>query len=306
MNRLYIVEGIGHMFRTDLACEARVLAERSCGRLTELEGVRARRETRAGFAVETVEILTEDGAAKLRRPRGRYVTVELTGMLRREDEAFRAGTAVLAEEIGKLLQLRPGDGVLVAGLGNEGITADALGPLTVRHTLVTRHLDREQASLLGLHRSVAAVETGVSGITGMESAELIAAVTAETKPDRVVAVDALASLSAGRICRTVQISDTGIIPGSGVGNARRAINRETLGVPVIALGVPTVVDAAALASELAGADPEEAERRLGRSLIVTPREIDEEVRSIGRLLGYALNLALHDGLTVDDAAVLLE
>jgi hypothetical protein len=123
----------------------------------------SKREEKRGFPLETVEITSEKGAAALGKPVGRYVTLELTRLLRREDEAFSVCAEVLAEEIGKLLQLDAHESVLVAGLGNDGITADSVGPLAVRSTLVTRHLDREQAELLGLRRSVSAVETGVSG-----------------------------------------------------------------------------------------------------------------------------------------------
>ncbi len=293
--------------RTDLACEAAQLYRKSVGELTELNGVISARETVRGFAVEEVEITTEDGAERLGKPIGRYVTVEMPRLPRRGDEAFAAGAATVAEFVGKLLHLRDGDSVLVAGLGNDGITADAVGPLTVKSTLVTRHLKARGALFPGLRRSVSAVEAGVSGNTGVESAELISAVVEKTRPDRVVAVDALASLSVGRICRTVQLSDTGIVPGSGVGNARKELSRRTLGVPVLAVGVPTVVDAVALAEELSGTTVDEKKLKiLGDGMIVTPREIDRQVRDISRLIGYGLDLAFHPTLTVEEITMLLE
>jgi spore protease len=154
------------------------------------------------------------------------------------------------------------------------------------------------------------METGVMGTTGVESAELISAMTAKLRPDAVIAVDALASRRLGRICRTVQLSNTGIVPGSGVGNSRAEISRNSLGVPVVSIGVPTVVDAATLASDLAamaniGTYQPEDFGQYGKSMIVTPREIDSYVEDIAKLIGYSINLALHDGLTIDDINLFL-
>ena len=157
-------------------------------------------------------------------------------------------------------------------------------------------------------RPVSAVCSGVLGTTGIESSDFVSAVTKEVRPAAVFAVDALASRSTARLCRTVQLADTGIVPGSGVGNARQALNRDTLGVPVIAIGVPTVVDAATLTLDLASRSGTELDPDsfgdVG-SMIVTPRDIDKNVRDIAKLIGYGLNLALHDGLTLEDIDMLL-
>jgi len=256
--------------------------------------------------VTTVEVLDGRGEEALGKPRGRYVTVELDAFIRREENAFAGASAVLA---GALRPLLPREGtVLVIGLGNREITPDAVGPDTVDHIFVTRHLRESLPESFSGFRSVAAVCAGVLGTTGIESRDLVRAVTEALRPAAVVAVDALASREPARLCRTVQISDTGIVPGSGVGNARSALNRESLGVPVVAVGVPTVVDAATLTLDLAGRagaalDPE----ALGEAgkMIVTPREIDRNVRDVSKLLGYAINLALHEGMSVEDVDMLL-
>lgn len=291
--------------RSDLALEAkRIWSEDN---LADLEGASEQTRTERGFEVVTVQITGERAAQELCKPKGRYVTVELGRFLRREDDAFSDGAQVIAGILRELLA--GGATVLVVGLGNPAITPDALGHLTVKNTLVTRHLREQSPDAFKDFGSVAAVEPGVLGTTGVESADLVEAVVRKIRPDAVIAVDALASRSAGRVCTTVQISDTGIVPGSGVGNARAALSRETLGVPVIALGVPTVVDAATLALDLAreaGSELDaEALRRQSGGMIVTPREIDANVANIARLLGYGIDLALHPGLTVEDIDLFL-
>ena len=293
--------------RTDLALEARQLWQERAGTET-LSGVRAVDREREGFAVHVVEILDESGEAALGKPRGRYVTVELDGLLRRETDAFPRAASALAAELRELLALDADGSCLVAGLGNRDITPDAIGPDTVSHIIVTRHLKERLPEDFARLRPVSAICTGVLGTTGIESGELVRTVCASLCPDCVIAVDALASRSPDRLCRTVQLSDTGIVPGSGVGNARRALNRETLGVPVIAVGVPTVVDAATLTLDLAARGGVElspaAFVELG-SMIVTPRDVDKTVRDVGKLIGYAVNLALHEGMTVEEVDLLI-
>ncbi len=273
-----------------------------------LPGVEEDVSTRRGFEVVTVDVKSEEAARALGKPRGRYVTVELGRFLRREDDAFADGVQVLAEVLRDLLGTVNGP-VLVVGLGNPAITPDAVGHLTVKNTLITRHLKDRSPDQFRAFGSVAALEPGVLGTTGVESVDTVGALVHEIHPEAVIAVDALASRSMERLCRTVQVSDTGIVPGSGVGNARAALSRDTLGVPVIALGVPTVVDAATLTLDLAreaGADLDaDALHKAAGSMIVTPREIDSAAASISRLAAYALNLALHPGLTVEDVDMLV-
>ena len=298
--------------RTDLAIEAQEIWRESVQEQTELRGVKARDEILEGFKVTTVEILDDEGATELCKPTGTYITVELDAFINREERAFDRGATALSMELRKLLGIAGNESILVVGLGNSAITPDAIGPQTARHTMVTRHLVECIPNHFGTMRRVSVLESGVLGTTGMESAELIRAVTEKLRPDRLIVVDALASRRLSRICRTVQLADTGIgiVPGSGVGNSRAAINAETFGIPVTAIGVPTVVDAGTLAADLAeqaGADtinPEDF-RLFGGSMIVTPKEIDSRVNDISKLIGYGINLALHQGLTMEDITMFL-
>ena len=296
--------------RTDLALEAHELWRESARAQTTLRGVLAEDKNIDGFKVTTVKIENADGAAALGKPPGKYVTFELDKFIRREENAFKSGATALATEIFDMLRLRPNDTALVVGLGNSAITADAIGPVTAKNTMVTGHLAEKIPGVFGGMRRVFVLESGVLGTTGIESAEFIKAVAEKLRPDHVIVVDALASRKLARICRTVQLTDTGIIPGSGVGNARLAINCETLGVPVTAIGVPTVVDAVTLSLDLAEKAGADGLRRadfeqFGGGMIVTPKEIDSSVNDISKLIGYAINLALHRGLTVDDVTMFL-
>ena len=296
--------------RTDLAVEATQLWQEQAGETTQLRGVQARDSVREGYKVTTVRILDESGAQALGKPVGTYITVELDGLLRREEDAFPRAARALAAELRGLLDLKEGDAVLVAGLGNRAITPDGIGPKAADYTLVTRHLVEQVPEQFGAFRPVSALAAGVLGTTGMESGELISAVVEETRPACVLAVDALASRSLRRVGRTVQLSDTGIVPGSGVGNHRMALNRETLGVPVIAIGVPTVVDAATLACDLLSEAGREdldpaALSGAGENLIVTPREVDTQVGDLAKVIGYGIDLALQSGLDVADIDLLL-
>ena len=285
--------------RTDLAAEARDLWRR--GRREPLSGLVTSREERQGLPVDVVEIRTKEAETELCKPMGRYVTVELDTLFRREEGAFLRAAEVLSQELRAQLSLTPGESVLVVGLGNPDVTPDAVGPLAVSLVLPTRHLRERLGEDCAAFRPVSVFRAGVLGTTGVESAELTAAVAARIRPARVVAVDALAARETSRLCRAVQISDTGIVPGSGVGNARSALTRETLGVPVVAVGIPTVVDAGTLCADLGGGPAPEG----SEAMFVTPRDIDQRVRLAARLAGYGINLALQDGLTVPDVDALL-
>lgn len=285
-----------------MALEAQELWKESAGKTTELEGVKAIEVETDGFKVTTVQILDERGVSALCKPVGEYITIELDGLLRREENAFVSAAELVSEKLRELLGLDTDESVLVVGLGNAAITPDAIGPESVNCVMVTRHLKERMPEQFHAFREVSAVSVGVLGTTGMESADMISAVAAKLQPDRVIAVDALASSRMDRLCRTLQITNTGIVPGSGVGNSRAAINRETLGIPVVAVGVPTVVDAMTMAIDYAeragvrGLD----KRGFEDNMIVTPREIDKNVRDMAKLIGYGVNLALHDGLTIED------
>lgn len=287
--------------RTDLAAESHQLWQERAGSTTTPPGVEVRDDTREGFAVHTVSILSQEGSAALGKPEGCYITAELDGLLQREQDAFPRAVRALA---GLLESLLPEEGdALVVGLGNRAITPDLIGPLAADSTLVTRHLVTQLPEHFGKFRPVSALIPGVLATTGMESGLLVQAAAQQLRPTCVIAVDALASRSAERLCRTVQISDAGIIPGSGVGNHRMVLNRETLGVPVIAVGVPTVVEASTLIMDLLGKDNDTD--LPGSELFVTPREVDSRVADLGKVIGYAVSMALNPGLSVEDLDLLL-
>ena len=291
--------------RTDLALEARELWQERAGETSQLEGVEARTGEREGFLSETVHILDERGEQALGKPAGTYVTLTMDGLQRREEDAFGRGARAVAGVLRELMGPEgEKGGALVVGLGNRAITPDAIGPKVHEYTLVTRHLVEGVPEHFGSFRPVASLAAGVLGTTGMESGELVQAVCRSLKPAWVIAVDALASRSLDRLCRTVQISDTGIVPGSGVGNHRMGLDRKSLGVPVIAIGVPTVVDAATLAADLMGVEelPDLGE---GRDLLVTPKDIDSQVGDLSKIIGYAIDLALQPGLTIEELELLL-
>jgi len=296
--------------RTDLALEAKELWAESAEKETKLEGVRARDSLREGYQVTTVDILDEQGASSLGKPVGSYVTVQLDALARREEDAFGRAARAIAAELNGLLKLPEEATCLVVGLGNRAITPDAIGPGVADHTMVTRHLVEQVPERFGSFRPVAALAAGVLGTTGVESGELVKAVAEKIRPGCIIAVDALASRSMDRVCTTVQLANTGIVPGSGVGNHRAALNRETLGVPVIAVGVPTVVDAGTLAADILaeagqeGLDPE-ALAGAGDGLMVTPRDIDQRVADLVKVIGYGINLALQPGLTIEDVDLFL-
>lgn len=293
------------MRRTDLALEARELWQERTGAADALPGVEAWDSVREGIPVSTVRVLDRQGENALGKPAGSYVTLTLEGLSNREEGIFQRSVRAVAGELSGLLREVPPDGlVLVAGLGNRAITPDAVGPKVHENTLVTRHLVRQMPEHFGSLRPVASLAAEVMGTTGVESGELVRAVCDKLRPACVVAVDALASRSLKRLCRTVQLADTGITPGSGVGNHRMGLTRDTLGIPVIALGVPTVVDGATLAADLLGADdlPDLGE---GRDLLVTPKDIDSQVNDLSKVIGYGISMALQPGMTVEELDLLL-
>ena len=261
--------------------------------------------------IERLHIGTQRAGQLLKKPVGTYITVELpplTDSIRDTDSRVKA----LSEEIRRLL---PVNGlVLIAGLGNVEITPDALGPKAASKVLATRHIQGEIARSTGLDklRAVAVVNTGVTGQTGIETGELLQGVIKNIRPSAVIAVDALASRRLERLGCTVQISDTGIAPGAGVGNRRIRIDQDTMGVPVIAVGVPTVVDALTLAFDLLDISDEKEGRELsdavspqGRSMVVTPKEIDLLIDRAAHLISLAINMALQTDIDTEDLLDLL-
>lgn len=281
--------------RTDLALEG-VEQLQQGGDISRLDGVCAAEYTRHGYGVTDVRVATKQAAEAVGKPEGRYVTIDLRPYFRREEGFFARAARCLASELRTLL---PGVGedwpVLVAGLGNRGMTADAVGPLALESLLVTRHMVRSLPRQFRGFTPVSALVPGVLAATGMEALELLRGAVQATGCAAVIAVDALAARSRERLCATVQLGDTGLIPGSGVGNHRKAIDKTTLGVPVVAVGVPTVIAAHLLGDGQPEDDP----------LFLTPRDIDGKVRELGRVIGYGVTLALQEGLSVEEVTGLL-
>lgn len=275
--------------RTDLALESGALFDGG-----EVEGVALEERELAGWPVTEVRVLDDRGAKALGKPVGTYLTLDLAGYQSAGADALERAVEAVGQCLRTLLP-QPSGEALVVGLGNRAVTPDAVGPRAADHVLVTRHLRHQAPGQFDQFFPVAALAAGVLGTTGVESSELVAAVSGKIKPGFILAIDALAARSVGRLCTTIQIADTGITPGSGVGNARKALNRETLGVPVIALGVPTVVDGATLAQELGA--------HAGRDLagvLVTPKDIDALMTELSKIIGYGINACLQEGLSVAD------
>lgn len=258
--------------------------------------------TSRGKAFGITEIVISDDSCRetLGKGRGRYITLE-SGELSRFSDGYEDMAEELAEELRALI---PDGEVLVVGLGNRDITPDAIGPRIAEKVLATRHLrdelSDEEAGFLTDLRRVSSVAGGVMGQTGIETAELIRAICAEIKPATVIAADALACSDVSRLGTTIQICDSGISPGSGVANARRELSRAQLGVPVIAVGVPTVVDMHTIVRSLTGADID-AELP---NMLVTPRDIDRLTERASQLIAFGINLALQPTLTFSDVQAL--
>ncbi|MBE6773085.1 MAG: GPR endopeptidase [Ruminococcaceae bacterium] len=293
-------------FRTDLALERHESVPKS-----SIEGIELTVKECNGIKVTHITVTNEKGEKAIGKKMGRYITAELPGLERCADN-MEQWSKVLADEIRSLI---PKYGtVLVAGLGNRDITPDAIGPECISHLLATRHIKGEAGmpeSLSGL-RSVAGLVPGVLGNTGIETAEILKGVVSKIEPSAVIVIDALASRSLSRLGTTVQLCDTGVSPGSGVGNRRKEINSESLGVPVIAIGVPTVVDGITLALDLieeCGVDlAEEKRRRIVQSekgMMVTPKEIDLTVKRAARLISLSVNRALQSDMSASDITAIV-
>lgn len=286
-------------YRTDLALERAELAGKE-----RLRGL-SRRESRGDITKTTVIEITDESTSKaLDKPCGKYITIETP--LNYESTCFDERLDAVIKSVRELLPEKNGL-VLVAGVGNPDITSDALGPFFASRIFTTRHLSGEikkEIGFLGELRPVAAVSTGVLGQTGLESSEYIRCIASGIKPSCVITADALASKSLSRLGCTIQLSNTGISPGSGVGNARKRIDEEYIGVPVIAIGVPTVVSVSALAAELSGG--EGGERLHGMSdMIVTPKDIDILIKNASQLLAFGVNCALQSSLSPEEISALM-
>jgi len=270
--------------RTDLAVECYEESKK-----TEISGVKVVDEN----GVTTVSVLNENGEKEIGKPVGTYITVDVPSFV--NDTDIFDGRLKKISGILKNLLPAECDNVLVAGLGNMDITADALGPKTNSYVLATRHISSDLRREMGFEnlKSVSTVRTGVLGETGIESAEIIKGIVNVINPSCVIAVDALASSSAERLGTTVQLSDTGIFPGSGVGNHRFEISEKTLGVPVVSIGIPTVVSTGVIK----GAND--------NSMFVTPREIDKVTEQGAKLIGMSINVCLQSDISERDLYALV-
>lgn len=291
-----------HIFRTDLAMERLDAAKISHGRGRGVPGVTYRRTDILGIGVHTMSVETPEAAYILCKPIGNYYTVSMDKTIHRTDDSFSDTAGCIAEIIRRMLP--KGDRFLVVCLGNPRVTPDAIGSKCAESVMVTRHLKNYMPEDFASFSSVSMICPGVLGTTGIESAHIVKGAVDAVQPHAVIAVDALAARSADRLCSTVQLCDTGIEPGSGVGNRRYALNRETLGVPVISMGVPTVVDADTFVRDLT--DGNEPKNNRGEGLFITPREIDSIVTHSAKLLAFGINLALHEELTLEDMELFID
>ncbi len=316
--------------RTDLAIEAREFAQQQKQNTEELDGVKVEIKNTDIYQITHVKILNETGSQTMGKPIGNYITIESELLKQNDITSHEQIMKTAAEHIAGLSKLSQKSTILVVGLGNWNITPDALGPKVIDKILVTRHLDgvlpeEIQKSV----RSVAAISPGVMGITGIETVEIIQGVVEKLKPDLVIAIDALAARKFSRINSTIQMSDTGVAPGAGVGNKRMTLNEQTLGIPVIALGVPTVVDAATLINDtmdrmleemiaqteqgsafyemLHNMDTDEKYRLIVDilnpyvgNMFVTPKEVDAVVERLANIIANAINIAIQPGITMED------
>jgi len=313
----------------DLALEAHEIVRGEMG--GEIPGVIVDRENYEHASVTIVNIKEDSAAQVMGKPRGHYITIEAPALRDNDRLAQQEVAGILAKQIASLFNLPANANVLVAGLGNWNATPDALGPRVVGRTMVTRHLYHyAPEELCDGMRSVSALAPGVLGITGIETAEIIKGVVEKIKPELIIVVDALAAGSVERIATTIQIADTGISPGSGIGNHRAGINRDSMGVPVIAIGIPTVVHAAVIAKNTVDLvlekfkntpvlnqtykhmRPEYIEEVIQEvlapfagKLMVTPKEIDTLIQDTAKVVAGGISMALHPSITTDDYSLYL-
>ena len=316
--------------RTDLAIEARELAQQNAQEADRLDGVDVSTKEDPDYFLTHVRIHSEEGSRLMGKPKGDYITLESEKLKENDAECHEKIIKILAENIRSLVKFGEDDCILVAGLGNWNITPDALGPKVVSKILVTRHLQGTlPEEIEETVRPVAAVSPGVMGITGIETGEILKGIVDKLHPSLLIAIDALAARRSNRINAAIQMSDTGVAPGAGVGNQRMMLDKENLGIPVIAIGVPTVVDAATLVNDtmdrileemmqqtekgsefyktLQSLEQEEKYQMIADilgpytgNMFVTPKEVDAVVDRLANIIANAVNIAIHPGVTMED------
>lgn len=314
--------------RTDLALESKEIYKEKNNQ--EADGVILEEEEIDGTKISKVRIINEIGSEKLGKPIGNYITLDIPKFTEYDGELMDSVSKVLGKILKELLNVKKDDKVLVVGLGNWNVTPDALGPKVIEGIMVTRHLSEVMPEAMEENMiSVAAISPGVLGTTGIETGEVIKSLVDKIKPSLIICIDALAARRIQRLNKTIQISDTGISPGAGVGNHRKAINEEELGVKVIAVGVPTVVDASTIANDtmdmvldnlineaqegkefynmLKNIDKNAKEVLIKEmlnpyfgDLIVTPKEVDLIIDSLSKIIANGINIAIQPNMTMED------
>lgn len=304
--------------RTDLAIEAHEMCTQcSDEKAEEINGVDVDVQKENGITNTKIKITNENGEKVLGKPIGTYVTIEAPN-IKYDIEIYEKVCKILADEIREMSHIESKTKTLVVGLGNKQITPDALGPDVISKLMITNHMKEHMKDFFSDDiTSVCAIAPGVLGTTGIETAQIVKGVAQQAKPDLIIAIDALASRSLDRISTTIQLSDTGINPGSGVSNKRNGLNEHTLGVKVISIGVPTVVDAATIANDCIDMIIKETNQiipdddkkntlireTLSKNigvLMVTPKDIDSVIEKTSKTIANGINLALHKNLTFED------
>lgn len=324
----HIEQEIDYSVRTDLALEAREIYTESNG--SDISGVESKEYIDNNVRVSVVKITDDQGAKIIGKPKGEYITLEFPELVYYDGQRIIDVSQVMAKELTKLVDLKEDMTALVVGLGNWNITADAVGPKVVSKVMVSRHLKEYVPDDIdeGV-RPVCAIAPGVLGLTGMETSEIIKGIVDKVKPSLIICIDALASRRTQRVNRTIQMGNTGIAPGAGIGNKRLELSEDTLGVPVVAIGVPTVVHAGTIANDvidlvldnliksstkgsafynmLKDVDKDEKESLIKEVLdptlggmVVTPKDIDKVIDSVSKIIANGINIALQPALTLDD------
>lgn len=313
-------------FRTDMADE-RVDTYKKVHNLSEVDGIKVESKNADGVITTTVDVLNENGKNAVKKDIGKYITIELSNVNVLDDEEKEKIKDIVSEQIKILIGDDKDKSILVVGLGNEEVTPDALGPKVIKKVEITRHLINFAKELVESNtREVSAIAPGVLGTTGIETSEIIFSVVKKIKPDLLIVIDSLASSSIKRIGNTIQLSNTGITPGAGVRNKREGINEKTIGVPVIAIGVPTVVDMATITNEAIDKMVDSAKEELTNfsnklmeqkkvdsifefferetrydmisnildteNYIVTPKEVDDLINDMSLIIAEGINKAV--------------
>ena len=314
--------------RTDLAVEAKEIY--SAENNGEMPGIEVDEYNEGDIKITDVKIVSDIGEKMMGKPKGTYITIDIPEFVHYDGESMDRVSVVMGKVLAPLIKLEDSMTALVVGLGNWNVTPDAVGPKVVSKIMVTRHLKQLVPDSIdeGI-RPVCAISPGVLGITGMETGEIIRGIVEKIKPNLVICIDALASRKMDRVNRTIQIGTSGISPGAGIGNRRMEISEKTLGVPVIAIGVPTVVDAATLANDtidlvldemiksanaggefynmLKSIDKAEKQKMITEilnpyvgNLVVTPKEIDMVINSVSKIIANGINISLQPALDLED------